>query len=104
MRIKSNQTNKSVIARNMSGLKITVANLITVPAVMVSKSWRLPMTVRMVNLRFSLNIPVNHIHTHFFYKRVYLHIPLIMYFICIIRGSSQIKLGSLQDNRNYLLG
>ena len=40
----------------------------------------------------------------FFYKRVYLHIPLIMYFTCIIRGSSLIKLGSLQDNRNYLLG
>ena len=75
----------------MSGLKITAANLITVPAVMVSKSLRLPMTVRVVNLRFSLNIPgnipVNHIHT-LFYKRVYLHIPLIMYFICIIRGSS----------------
>ena len=40
----------------------------------------------------------------FFYKCVYLHIPIIMYFICIIGGSSLIKLGSLQDNRNYLLG
>ena len=51
------------------------------------------------NLRFSLNIhvPVK---------------PLIMYFICIVRGSSLIKLGSLLwckitiiicwDNRNYL--
>ena len=41
----------------------------------------------------------------FFYKRVYLqvlHIPLIMYYICIIRGSSLIKLGSLQDNRKYI--
>ena len=25
-----------------------------------------------------------------------------MYFTCIIRGSSLIKLGSLQDNRNYI--
>ena len=37
-----------------------------------------------------------------FYKHAYLHIPLIMYFTCIIRGSSLIKLGSLQDNRNYI--
>ena len=65
------------------------------------------MTVRVVNLRFSLNIPINHIHT-LFYKRVYLqvlHIPLIMYYICIIRGSSLAlidKLGWLQDNRNYI--
>ena len=29
-------------------------------------------------------------------------ISLIMYYICIIRGSSLIKLGSLQDNRNYI--
>ena len=51
-----------------------------------------------------LYISINHIHT-LFYKRVYLqvlHIPLIMYYICIIRGSSLIKLGSLQDNRNYI--
>ena len=37
-----------------------------------------------------------------FYKHAYLHIPLIMYFTCIIRGSSLIKLGALQDNRNYI--
>ena len=52
-----------------------------------------------------LSIYLSTISIHFFYKRVYLkvlHIPLIMHYICIIRGSSLIKLGSLQDNRKYI--
>ena len=49
--LKFNQINRSVIARQFAGsLKITVPNLITV-------------TAASGNLRFSLNIPVNHIHT-----------------------------------------